>query len=73
MNKPERRKNGDLPDEGVKGNGWWWFCCAIAFYHRPKTTDDIVSQTVDRVLDLLAVEHPDLFKRWTGPQNRIEN
>ncbi len=39
-----------------------------AFYHRPKTIDDIMNQTVDRVLDLLMVEHPDLFKRWTGPQ-----
>ncbi len=39
-----------------------------AFYHRPKTVDDIMNQTVDRVLDLLAVEHPDLFKRWAGPQ-----
>ncbi len=39
-----------------------------AFYHRPKTIDDIMNQTVDRVLDLLAVEHHDLFKRWTGPQ-----
>ncbi len=41
-----------------------------AFYYRPKTIDDIVNQTVDRVLDLLAVEHPDLFKRWTGPQKQ---
>lgn len=38
-----------------------------AFYHRPKTIDDIVNQTVGRVLDTLDVEHPDLFKRWTGP------
>ena len=37
-----------------------------AFYHRPKTIDDIVNQTVGRVLDLLEVEHSDLFKRWTG-------
>jgi 4-hydroxy-3-polyprenylbenzoate decarboxylase len=39
-----------------------------AFYHRPRTLDDIMNQTVDRVLDLIAIEHPDLFKRWTGPQ-----
>ncbi|CAG0941655.1 flavin prenyltransferase [Anaerolineae bacterium] len=38
-----------------------------AFYHRPKTIDDIVNQTVSRVLDLLEIEHADLFKRWTGP------
>ena len=41
-----------------------------AFHHRPRAIDDIVNQTMDRVLDLLAVEHPDLFKRWTGPQKQ---
>ena len=39
-----------------------------AFYHRPKTIDDIVNQTVGRVLDSLEIEHADLFKRWIGPQ-----
>lgn len=38
-----------------------------AFYHRPKSIDDIVNQTVNRVLDLLEVELPqDLFVRWQG-------
>ncbi len=37
-----------------------------AFYHRPKTIDDIINQTVSRVLDLVGVEHKDLFKRWAG-------
>lgn len=37
-----------------------------AFYSKPKNIDDIVNQTVGRVLDLLGVEHTDLFKRWTG-------
>ena len=38
-----------------------------AFYHRPKTIDDIVNQTVNRVLDLLDIElEEDLFKRWQG-------
>ena len=42
-----------------------------AFYHRPQTIDDIVNQTVNRVLDLLEIELPrDLFTRWTGPQQR---
>ncbi len=42
-----------------------------AFYHRPETIDDIVNQTVNRVLDLLDIELPtDLFKRWQGGQAR---
>ncbi len=40
-----------------------------AFYHKPKTVDDIVNQTIGRVLDLLGVEE-ELFKRWTGPENQ---
>jgi 4-hydroxy-3-polyprenylbenzoate decarboxylase len=39
-----------------------------AFYHRPQTIDDIVNQTVNRVLDVLDIELPqDLFQRWQGP------
>jgi 4-hydroxy-3-polyprenylbenzoate decarboxylase len=42
-----------------------------AFYHRPKTIDDIINQTVNRVLDLFDIELPvDLFQRWQGPTNR---
>lgn len=38
-----------------------------AFYHRPQTVDDIVNQTVNRVLDLVDVTLPaDLFERWQG-------
>lgn len=38
-----------------------------AFYHRPQTIEDIVNQTVNRVLDLLEIELPhDLFTRWQG-------
>jgi 4-hydroxy-3-polyprenylbenzoate decarboxylase len=36
-----------------------------AFYHRPKTIEDIVNQTVNRVLDLFDISLPhDLFTRW---------
>lgn len=36
-----------------------------AFYHHPRTLDDIINQTVNRVLDLLAIDLPeDLFPRW---------
>lgn len=38
-----------------------------AFYHHPQTIDDIVNQTVNRVLDLVDVTLPeDLFTRWQG-------
>ncbi|HEX6386247.1 MAG TPA: 3-octaprenyl-4-hydroxybenzoate carboxy-lyase, partial [Anaerolineae bacterium] len=34
---------------------------------QPQSVDDIVNQTVNRVLDMLDVELPaDLFKRWQG-------
>lgn len=35
-----------------------------AFYHRPKTIDDIVDQTVGRALDLFGIECG-LVRRWT--------
>lgn len=38
-----------------------------AFYHRPKTIDDIVNQTVGRALDLFGIELP-LVKRWKEEQ-----
>ena len=36
-----------------------------AFYHKPKTIDDIVLHTVGKTLDLFDIEH-DLFPRWSG-------
>jgi 4-hydroxy-3-polyprenylbenzoate decarboxylase len=37
-----------------------------AFYHRPETVDDIVDQTVGRVLDLLDMRVDDVTSRWAG-------
>lgn len=38
-----------------------------AFYHRPQTLDDIINQTVNRVLDQFGIElEQDLFQRWQG-------
>ncbi|AMO47951.1 Phenylacrylic acid decarboxylase, 3-octaprenyl-4-hydroxybenzoate carboxy-lyase [Enterobacter sp. FY-07] len=38
-----------------------------AFYHRPHTLDDVIDQTVNRVLDQFAIDLPeDLFTRWQG-------
>lgn len=42
-----------------------------AFYHLPKTIDDLVDHTVGKVLDQLGVAHQ-LFRRWTGPVPREE-
>lgn len=39
-----------------------------AFYNKPKTVDDIVNQTIGRVLDLLGIKNEELFTRWAGPQ-----
>ena len=36
-----------------------------AFYNHPKTMDDLINQTVGKVLDQFHVEH-DLFNRWAG-------
>lgn len=36
-----------------------------AFYHRPKTLDDIINHTVGKVLDMFGIEHQ-MFERWSG-------
>ena len=38
-----------------------------AFYHRPKTLDDVINQTIARVLDQFDIDL-DLFKRWDDDQ-----
>ena len=38
-----------------------------AFYHRPQSLDDVINQTVNRVLDQFDIDLPeDLFARWQG-------
>lgn len=38
-----------------------------AFYHRPQKLDDVINQTVNRVLDQFDIALPqDLFTRWQG-------
>lgn len=38
-----------------------------AFYHRPESVQDIVDQTVNRILDQFDIDLPkDLFTRWQG-------
>ena len=36
-----------------------------AFYHRPRTVEDIVDHTVGKILDLFAIPHR-LYRRWSG-------
>lgn len=36
-----------------------------AYYHKPKTLDDIINHTVGKILDCFRIEHH-LFMRWRG-------
>ncbi|MEI5999425.1 UbiX family flavin prenyltransferase [Paraburkholderia bengalensis] len=37
-----------------------------AFYAHPQTIEDVVDHTVGRILDLFAIEHREIAKRWSG-------
>lgn len=36
-----------------------------AFYHKPKTIQEIIDHTVGKLLDIFDIKH-NLFRRWTG-------
>ncbi len=36
-----------------------------AFYHKPETLDEVIDQTVGKMLDMFDIEH-NLFRRWSG-------
>ena len=36
-----------------------------SFYHKPKTIEDIIHQTIGKIFDYLSIPH-DLFQRWEG-------
>lgn len=41
-----------------------------SFYHRPKTIDDIIDQTIGKIFDYFGIEH-ELFERWgTEPASK---
>lgn len=37
------------------------------FYHQPKSIEELIDHSVDRVLDLLGIPNPDA-SRWDGPE-----
>lgn len=43
---------------------------APAFYHQPKTIEEVIDQTVGKVLDLFSIDH-NLFARWGTLPTRI--
>jgi len=38
-----------------------------AFYHAPATVDDLIDQTIGKILDQFHIEHS-LFRRWRTPE-----
>ena len=43
-----------------------------AFYHKPKTIEDIVDHTIGKALDMFDIEHS-LFQRWSGIKIKDES
>ena len=41
-----------------------------AFYHQPKTLEDIIDHSIGKILDLFDIESPS-FKRWSGEKNEL--
>src|SRR5216684_4123535 len=39
-----------------------------AFYHQPTTVDELIDQTVGKILDQFHIEHT-LFRRWRTPED----
>ncbi|KXT13475.1 hypothetical protein AC579_8643 [Pseudocercospora musae] len=56
----------------VRRSGAIIFPPVPAFYTQPKTLDDLVEQSVGRMLDLMGI-HTDAFPRWTGFEQGKKN
>lgn len=42
-----------------------------AFYHMPKTIDDLINQTIGKILDLFSID-AGLFRRWEGQERTVK-
>jgi polyprenyl P-hydroxybenzoate/phenylacrylic acid decarboxylase-like protein len=40
-----------------------------AFYHQPRTMEDLLNQTVGKILDQFGISH-ELFRRWEGRKGK---
>ncbi len=41
-----------------------------SFYHRPKTIEDLIHQTIGKIFDYFSIPH-DLFERWEGDRQPL--
>jgi flavin prenyltransferase len=40
-----------------------------SFYHKPKTIQDIIDQTIGKIFDYMGIKH-ELFARWSGEEEK---